>query len=256
MTPQQAPFRNSAELARARLRPTTLVETENPSPVAETWNRIGGLFQRMSKFAGLSPASALAVWMVESGVLKFVRARPVLRFENHKFFNTWGNQHESLFDSHFQFGGRKDIQGRAWEQHRYRNSPAGEWQRFHGDQSAEYMVFALASRLAGTEAACLSSSFGGPQIMGFNHALIGYRSASEMFRAFGRSERWQVCGFFDFCHAGKLIGTLAQQNWHGFATVYNGPGNADAYAAKIAEAHAFAAKLLGVNSPETGVSAS
>lgn len=256
MTPQQAPFRNSNLLARARLRPTTLVETDNPSPIAETWNCIGGLFQSMGKFAGLPPAAALAVWMVESGNLKFVRARPVLRFENHKFFNTWGKEHEHLFDQHFQFGGRKDIQGRAWEQHRYRTSSAGEWQRFHGDQSAEYEVFALASRLAGREAACLSCSFGGPQIMGFNHALVGYRSASEMFRAFGRSERWQVCGFFDFCHANNLIGTLAKQNWHGFATVYNGPGNADTYAAKIAEAYAVAAELLKAISPEPAVSAS
>ena len=34
------------------------------------------------------------------------------------------------------------------------------------------------------------------------------------------------------------------QDWLGFATVYNGPGNAEAYAARIAAAHAEARQLL------------
>ncbi|MGO7338495.1 N-acetylmuramidase domain-containing protein, partial [Rhizobium leguminosarum] len=36
-------------------------------------------------------------------------------------------------------------------------------------QDREYQVFTFAKQQANEEAACLSSSFGGPQIMGFNH---------------------------------------------------------------------------------------
>ena len=126
-----------------------------------------------------------------------------------------------------------------------RTSPDGAWRRFHGEQGAEYEAFALARHLAGEETACLCASFGGPQIMGFNHAIVGYASATEMARAFGRSERWQVLAFFDFCAAQGILDALRQEDWRHFATVYNGPGNADAYAAKIAAACAEAKALLG-----------
>jgi len=80
--------------------------------------------------------------------------------------------------------------------------------------------------------------------MGFNHDVIGYPTAEAMRQAFGRSERWQVCAFFDFCTAKDIIGALTARDWLGFARVYNGPGNAEAYAAKIAAAYDEAVRLL------------
>ena len=192
----------------------------------------------------MPPAAALAVWMVECGGLPFTRGRPVLRFEPHVFFERWGKENPEVFDARFQFGGRGGIEGRRWEQHRIRQPRDGEWRRFHGDQAAEYRAFGLAAKLAGREIACLSASFGGPQIMGFNHALIGYDCASTMAAAFGRAERWQVCGFFDFCLAKDIIAPLRTEDWRSFASVYNGPGNAEAYAAKIAGACDAAQKML------------
>jgi hypothetical protein len=192
----------------------------------------------------IAPAAMLAVWMVECGGLPFQRGRPVLRFEPHVLFARWGSQNEALFDAHFRFGGRHGIEGVKWQNHMLREAPDSGWMRFHGDQHTEYLALALATRLAGAETACQCASFGGPQIMGFNHALVGYDTAGEMFRAFARSERWQVLAFLDFCLAKDLLPALRACVWQAFATVYNGPGNAEAYAARIAAAYDEARALL------------
>ena len=238
-----APFRDQQALAPVRLEPRRRLSGD--SSLAMTWNRIGGLLAALCAASGISPAAALAVWNVECGSLTFIRGKPVLRFEAHVFFNRWGTDHEALFDRHFQFGGRGGIDGARWEQHRFRRPESEDWRVFHGDQQAEYIALALAETLADKETASLCASFGGPQIMGFNHDVIGYVSALAMRQAFARSERWQVCGFFDFCAAKNIIEALKAADWTAFATIYNGPGNATGYATRIAGAHAGARRLLG-----------
>lgn len=237
------PFRGSGRLAKARLTPRRRAAGDDPA--ARNWNRIGGLLQAVERETGIPRAAALAVWMVECGGLPFTRGKPVLRFEPHIFFARWGEQNAEAFDRHFQYGGRNGIEGKRWEQHRFRESGTADFARFHGDQSTEYRALALAAGLAGENTACLCASFGGPQIMGFNHGLAGYDSASGMRRAFARSERWQVLAFLDFCAAKDIIRHLKSGDWLSFASVYNGPGNAEAYAAKIAAAFETASRLLG-----------
>ena len=213
-------------------------------PCIEAYNRFGGLIGRLALVTGMSPAAALAVWSVESAFAPFRRGRPLLRFECHIFFQRWGHDNPAAFDDHFQFAGRCGIEGRRWEQHRFRQHGADPWQRFHGDQTLEYRAFDSAARLAGREIACQSASHGGPQIIGFNHAVIGYGNATAMWRAFGRSERWQICGFFDFCRTKELIPLIGEQRWHEVATVYNGPGNAAAYAEKLVMAFAAISEAI------------
>ena len=236
------PFRSDPRLARHPLKARPRIAPG--TPVADMWNRIGGLLARAGRIAGLDPPAMLAVWIVECGGLPFTRGRPVLRFEPHVFIARWGERNEDLFDRHFRFGGRNGTEGAKWQNHMVRFTPQGEWRRFHGDQAAERDAYRLAVKLAGRETAAQCASFGGPQIMGFNHRLVGYGAADEMARAFGRSERWQVLAFFDFCAGKDILGALRTQDWKAFASVYNGPGNADAYAAKIAAAHAEASQLL------------
>lgn len=211
--------------------------------MVSVYNRVGGLFWHLARLTGIESQAALAVWAVESSSADFRRGHPILRFENHILFSRWGKDNEASFDAHFQFGGRNGISGNRWEQHRFRLSPGDEWRKFHGDQAREYEVFNLAARLASREIACQSASFGGPQIMGFNHDVIGYRSATELWKAFSTSERWHVFGFFDFCKSKDLIDTIRQKRWHDFASVYNGVGNANVYAEKIARAYAEACEL-------------
>jgi len=236
-------FRLDAPLAAARLKPSRGLQPDQP--MAAVWNRIGGLLLPLCAKAGIEPAAALAVWMVECGGLPFRRGKPVLRFEAHVFFNQWGKDNEAIFDRHFQFGGRNGIDGARWQQHKFRLREGDGWRIFHGSQEAEYRALRLATRLAGRELACRSASFGGPQIMGFNHDAVGYDSAAEMRDSFARSERWQVCAFFDFCAAKDLLTALRQQDWLGFASVYNGPGNAANYGEKIGNAYCDALLCLG-----------
>lgn len=240
-------FKDEPRLARARMgprHPCAMPEDEDLRPLAVAFNRIGGLLAALSRQTGIDIEAALAVWRVESGSLAFIRGRPVLRFEVHKFFTHWGRHNQDRFDRHFQFGGHGGAEGKPWTGHRYRPRTIGDWQGFHGNQASEYAVFRFASGLGGREAACLSSSFGGPQILGSNHHLLGYPDASALYRAFSTSERWQVCGFFDFCRSHDLLALLKDCRWEEFARVYNGPGQAEAYGRLIAKAHDGAKRFL------------
>ena len=86
----------------------------------------------------------------------------------------------------------------------------------------------------------LSISMGLPQIMGFNHKVLGYDSVATMFESFSLSERDQLLGFFDF-----VCGPLADQrrlfalqegDFETFAIHYNGAGQAARYAALLQSA--------------------
>jgi len=121
-------------------------------------------------------------------------------------------------------GGRAGIPGSAYQNHKYRPVTSGAWQSFHGNQDREYAVLALATSLGGAETARLSASFGGAQIMGFNHAACGYDTASEMFDAFAADPKWQVLGFFDFCRTNGLIHDIRDREWVHFGNAYNGDG--------------------------------
>jgi N-acetylmuramidase len=241
-------FRDDRAFARARL--------SSPAPraiapgadaqlekLARTYNRIGGLLETFAARTGIPVKAALAVWTVESGGREFQRGKPVLRFEVHKFWGHWGETHAEAFDAHFQFGGRAGIADKPWRSHRFRPSTDADWTGFHGDQSKEYAVFDFACALGGREAACLSSSFGGPQILGSNHAIVGHASATSLFESFASSERWHVCGFFDYCRSHNLIDAIKVQDWLTFARAYNGEGQAADYARLIAEAYALAEEV-------------
>jgi hypothetical protein len=217
--------------------------------IAQTYNRIGGLMSAIASKAGIRVEAALAVWQVESGGLPYTAGRPVLRFENHVFFRHWGVDNAPAFDQHFQFGGRAGVPGKKWQNHKWRQNPGGRWELFHGSQTKEYAVFQFAQNLTGApEPACLASSFGGPQILGTNHSIVGYPTAKAMFDAMAQSERWEICAFFDFCKSNHILDEARNEDWEGFAAVYNGPGNAVEYGLKI-ENYFNAALDLSIPAP-------
>lgn len=232
-------FKDDQQLRQARLapcRPSSLQPAlAEAKALLIAWHQIGGILEALYKRTGVSPEKTLAVWAVESGDLHFVPGKPVLRLECHKLWEEWGYSHPAVFDEHFQFGGHGGITGLPWTNHRFRQ-PGGEWRNFHGTQQTEREAFALAADLAGKEAASRATSFGGPQVMGFNHRKLGYEDARSLHRAFAGSLRAQVLGFFDFCRSEDLIAALESSDWHGFARVYNGPARVDFYAEKINDA--------------------
>jgi hypothetical protein len=196
---------------------------------------------------GLDPAAIAAAWNVESGPWPFQRGRPVIRFECHKFWEHWGSSHPEVFDAHFRFGGHGGMAGASWANHAMRLEASQPWNSFHGSQQGEYAAFALAIKLAGHEPACLSTSFGGPQILGSNHAKLGYESAAALYRAFARSLRAQVLGFLDFCQSESLLQALSIHDWRQFARIYNGPGKPDTYAEQLNDAYRLASAIIAEN---------
>jgi hypothetical protein len=148
----------------------------------------------------------------------------VIRFENHQFHRRWGRQRVDVFREHFRFN-----RTRPWTGHRFRPE-AGDWHRFHGSQDREWAVLEFARRLDDT-AALNSISMGAPQIMGFNHTVIGYPDVQSMFESFA-SERYQLLGLFDFLD-GEMLAALRRQDFIRFASLYNGRGQAEEYGRRI-----------------------
>lgn len=203
--------------------------------LAKTYNRLGGLIDLLASQNGLDPIAVLAVWYVESSGRSFTVGKPIIRFENHIFFDYWGHDHAAQFDRHFQFAGRAGITGKRRSlNHKFRKSGSGAFAEFHGSQEKEYEVLEFAASIANREEACFSISMGGPQIMGFNRHYCGYPSAADMFDNFALDERWHVLGFFDFVQSKSLIDELANLAWDNFSIGYN--GKIDPYSALLQQA--------------------
>lgn len=228
-----------AEAASLPLAPPAFLQINfgsAPSPaqnlVANTWNRYGGLLATLAATLKLDPGVAVAVFGIESGGRGFARdGRLIIRFENHIFFDTWGNRNIEVYNRHFRFHATQ-----RWKAHQWRPTGNQPWRDFHDKQQTEWEVFAFAQTLD-ERAAKLSISMGGPQIMGFNHASIGYETVHQMFDAFSASERNHVLGFFDFVKGpsgnSRKVLALQDHNFEAFAELYNGSGKGNVYASKM-----------------------
>lgn len=86
-------------------------------------------------------------------------------------------------------------------------------------------------------AAMNASSWGGPQIMGFNAEDAGFPSALAMVEAMADSEQAQIDAFVTLIEAWGLATTIRAHDWLTFAGRYNGSGQARVYARKIEAAY-------------------
>ena len=236
--PSDGFLREQRELLDAALQPDAIEQfTLNPDTanwteeaVASAWNQFGALITRIAHLLEIDPAVALAVVAIESGGRAFADdGRMLIRFEPHIFFEEWGKLDPERFAQYFRY----DL-NRIWEGHQWRPSPELPWRDFHGNPSAEWEVFEFARNAIAPEAALRSISMGAPQIMGFNHASIGYPTAHAMFEAFSTSAHAQIIALFDFVVAdpGRL-NALRNGDFATFASSYNGPGQASLYATLI-----------------------
>lgn len=237
----------SAPLSASRLRQPQLGAGAEAKTAARIWNTYGGLLETLAARLGMEPEVGVAVLAVESGGTAFKDGRMCIRFENHVFYDRWGQHHPDVFARHFRFNTPQ-----RWTGHEFRRDPGEPWCTFHGSQSAEWEVFKFAEELDRV-AARRSISMGMAQIMGFNSAALGYESVDEMFEAFNDpagGERAQVVGLFDFVKGPmttcEMVDALRSHDWLTFARRYNGTGAAGEYANRLAAAHAAAHSLLHV----------
>lgn len=219
--------------------------------LARLYNRIGGLFQRLAERLDVPVAAALGVFFVESSGVALQLNRALLRFEVHYFWDNWGHRHPPDFEAQFRFGGHAGVAGQPWQNQAARASPGGAFAPVHdGHQASEYAAFYRATQLAGLETAARCASLGGCQLMGANFALLGYPTAEAMYAAFQSSESAHVLGFFDFCERqpaprpGGLIAALRRLDFAAFARHYNGGGQVEDYARRLAAATTNARLVL------------
>lgn len=95
------------------------------------------------------------------------------------------------------------------------------------------------AEIAGEELAAIATSWGLPQMMGFNHAACGYGTAVDMVKAFARSEENQLDAMMRFIASKpSMAKALRVGDWATFAKDYNGPGFAkNGYHTKLQAAH-------------------
>lgn len=199
--------------------------TKIEKKVSRIWNKYGGLLELLCGSLKLDSATAVAVLGVESsgkGFEKSNQNRLVIRFENHLFWKYWGKKHTEQFHKHFKYGKKENSKLKVWLGHQWREEVNQGWQSFHGNQVKEWKVLEYARTWHDTSA-LYSISMGAPQIMGFNHKVIGYKSVQDMFQKFCESVQYQIRGMFDFFHS-SMIKALQKRDFVQFAKYYNGPG--------------------------------
>lgn len=148
---------------------------------------------------GCSVAAIKAVAYVESAKSGFLPSgRVVILFERHHFSRLTRRR----FDlTHPQISNRK---------------PGG----YYGGEK-EYQRFNQAFKLDPV-AAMMSASWGKFQIMGFNHAVCGYKNVHDFVDAMKTGERAQLLAFCEFVKTNRLDDDLQRLDWAGFARGYNG----------------------------------
>ena len=210
-----APARSEVlkRLGELEFRPAAVPVSEPPGPplvgqtpeersVASLWNRYGAAIYRQAQAYRLPVETALAVFCVESNLAYDPRTGLVIiRFEPHIFQRKAGQ--EVAFS--------------------------------RGGQPAEWRNLSQAFDL-NADAALLSTSYGLPQLMGFNWQVTRHPSVQAMVLAFQDSCEEQVAGFFNFVEQNGLNRYILNADWRGFTRRYNGPGNVDVYSGRLIRA--------------------
>ncbi len=184
---------------------------------AKTWNNYGGLIEKISDEMQIDVATALSVLCVESSGHGFKNDKMIIRFENHVLDLFWGKHNVDKFEKYFKYDKKSRRNG-----HYFRASEDDEWETCHTSQQMEWKVLNFA-RTLDDDAALKSISMGAPQIMGFNHKFIGYKTPQLMFKKFSKDIRYHLLALFDFCkYKPKRIRYLQKRDFYQFSVEYNG----------------------------------
>jgi N-acetylmuramidase len=181
-----------------------MFEMKDKTPLGE------GDFTYAAQQLGCEPAAIKAVARVEGG------AKPgEILFESHAF--------------HTQTGGRYDAD--------YPNLSTPTWVHNYGAAGQHQFDRLEAAMKLDREAALKSASWGEFQIMGSNFAEAGYDTVDAFVTDMCESVAYQLDAFVAFCQNTGVDELLRAKNWTGFARSYNGPGQVEMYAARIAAAY-------------------
>lgn len=179
----------------------------------------------------IDPLTALAFLQVESNNVPFTDGLLTIRFEVHRFKVNLGN--DALFDLHFKF-----TPGNYGEQY-WRPTPHASWIHAHGPMAERHKLLNFAMTL-NSKAALRSTGMGMAQVMGENHARIGYSNPFAMFKAFSHPRygvNAQVMGFVNYVLSDPgLFTALRNRDWLTAVQKYNGTGQEHIYVPALEKA--------------------
>ncbi len=172
-------------------------------------------FETVAAELGCEVEAIQAVAAVESGRAGAFDAngRVTILFEPHKF---------SQFTHHAHDATHPNISYRSWDPTRYPRTQDGRWAQLRE-------AYALDQ-----DAAVASASWGLLQIMGFNFTPCGFPNAKALVSDMAQSQVKQLAAFVKFVQANHLTAALVAKDWPTFAAGYNGSGQVDYYAGRMA----------------------
>lgn len=205
----------------------------------------GDVLDQWAKKNGVSSALLRAILKVESGPLAPVDAagRPLARFEVHSFFTQL--RQAGVSEARIAKTARGYFRHGTppWTGQEWRPAPAGAWRPIRGqgvplseNHRALDTARQVALQLAGSEEPALrASSWGIGQIMGYHAPDLGFASARAMVdeSAKGREAQERIWLRFMERKPGVLQ-ALQSGDLVKVARAYNGSGQPDKYAAKLA----------------------
>lgn len=175
---------------------------------------------------GVSPRALAAVVAVESAGAGLVGGRPVIRVEAHLLYDRTTGPAREQVNARFHVAGPK-----RWEGHTLDGAA------YHGHQDREWVAYQVAKGIS-SDAAVRATSWGLGQVLGAWREL-GFDSA-EAFEAHQGTETGQVDTMARYIRAAGLVAPLSALDWATVARRYNGPGNVERYAARLAAAYSAA----------------
>lgn len=211
--------------------------------MAQIYNDYGNYLAQKSSELGINVADAAAFLKVESAGQGFSpdTDKMKIRFENHRFYSEWGKANQVEFQRHFRFDPNKH-----WQKHAFSASGDGTFEQMHTSQGQEWTVLEFAMSLD-EEAALRSISMGSAQILGSNFAVVGYKSAKEMFEEMSGSIEAQNDGLFEFIKnrkKGVIVKALQAKDYQTAARYYNGKGKEELYARRLQDASTAYTRVL------------
>jgi hypothetical protein len=179
----------------------------------------------MSQQYSVEPAVILAIQQIESGGNGFLPdGRPKILFEGHVF---WKQLEKIGKNPQDYVAGNEDILYDGWDSSKYQGG-AKEYDRLERAKKIDKI------------AALKSASWGEFQIMGFNHATVGYGDVESFVEAMHVPNGASLKAVMEFVKNNNLLRHVqgSSKNWAAFAKGYNGPGYAkNQYDVKLAAAY-------------------
>jgi hypothetical protein len=191
------------------------------------------LVEELAANIGVEARALRAVIAVEAGGAGIIAGRPVIRLEVHKLWTGVSRSLRREVDQSFRVRGP-----RPWEGHEVKMS--GLWTDMHTPgkvgQDIEWFALELASHID-REVAVSSTSWGAGQIMGQHWRVLGYSTVEDFVTAM-QTDAGQLRAMVAFIKdVASVDGALRSKDWRTFARHYNGSGQVDWYANRLAAAY-------------------